>query len=75
MKCQNINVINEENNEKNNKEQLEKVKSKMEYNLYILCSFNSFYSELLDKEIERKLNENKDIISILYTSLFKVYIS
>ena len=73
MKCQNINVINEENNDKNNnKEQLEKVKSKMEYNLYVLCSFNSFYSELLDKEIERKLNENKDIISILYTSLFNL---
>ena len=74
MNCQNLNMINKENNNNNinTKEKLEKIKNKMEYNLYTLCSFNSFYSELLDKEIEAKLNENKNIISILYNSLFNL---
>ena len=72
INCQNPNII-KENKEKNNiKELLEKAKNKIEYNLYILCGFNSFYSELLDFEIETKLNENKDIISVLYNSLFNL---
>ena len=73
MNCQNTNIANKENKENINiKAKLEKVKNKMEYNLFILSSFNSFYGELLDKEIETKLNENKDIILILYNSLFNI---
>ena len=56
----------------NNDEKYEKMKSKMQYNLYILCCFNPFYSEILENEIEKKLEEKKDIITLLYNSLFEI---
>ena len=62
--------INSEIKENNDNEQLEKIKSKMEFNLYVLCSFYPFYSELIEKQIEEKLKENKDIVMILYNCLF-----
>ena len=56
----------------NNDEKYEKMKSKMQYNLYILSCFNPFYREILENEIDKKLKENKDIITLLYNSLFEI---
>ena len=69
-----INSINKDIKTKNNEkdEQLNKIESKLEYILYILCCFNQFYLELLANEIESLLKEGKDIIYILYNSLFNL---
>ena len=53
------------------KENTEKINNKLKYNLYILNCFYPFYSQLLQNEIEKKYSENKDIILILYNSLFE----
>ena len=60
------------NNDKKDSDNLDQVKNKIKYNLYILCSFTPFYNELLKNEIEKKLSEKKDIISLLYNCLFKI---
>ena len=65
MKNANINLDND-----SEKENLEKINNKIKYNLYILNCFYPFYSQLLQTEIEKKYNENKDIVNILYNSLF-----
>ena len=44
----------------------------MQFNLYILCCFNPFYSEILENEINKLLEEKKDIITLLYNSLFEI---
>ena len=48
-----------------------KNKKKIKYNLYILTCFSPFYDDLIKKELDSKMEENKDIISILYDCLFK----
>ena len=67
--------INSKNNlEENNsdKEKIMKITNKLKYNLYILNCFYPFYSNLLQNEIEKKYTEKKDIINIIYTSLFEL---
>ena len=56
----------------NDKENNQKIKSKINFNLYILCCFNTYYKEILENEIEKKFREKKDIITILYNFLFKL---
>ena len=51
---------------------LNKNKNKIKYNLYILTSFSPFYDDLIKKEIDSKMEEKKDIISILYECLFSI---
>ena len=68
--------INSKNAELNtnattDKENIEKRNNKLKYNFYILNCFYPFYSQLLQNEIEKKYSENKDIILILYNSLFE----
>ena len=53
-------------------DRLNKMKSKLEYVLLILCCFNPFYIEILENEIDSLLKQNKDIIMILYNSLFNL---
>ena len=62
------------NNHNKNKEEekYEQIKNKLNYNLYILSSFTPLYNELLKNELEKKMNEKKDIISLLYNCLFKI---
>ena len=62
--------IKNENNKDNNDDKSEQIKNKLKYNLYILCSFSPYYDNLLKNEIEKKLLDNKDIISLLYNCLF-----
>ena len=63
------NEISKDN--KIDKENTEKINNKLKYNLYILNCFYPFYSQLLQNEIEKKYSENKDIILMLYNSLFE----
>ena len=63
-------VKNQNQNENNSFK--EQIKNKLKYNLYILCSFSPLYNPLLKKEIDKKLSEQKDIISLLYDCLFKI---
>ena len=67
-----VNSKNINKNDNTNKQKLAKLKEKLPYSLYILCSFHIFYSEILENELEKKFKENKDIISILYDCLFKI---
>ena len=60
------------NNNKISDDNIGKIKNKIKYNLYILLSFSNIYDELIQKEIDLKLNEKKDIISILYDFLFNI---
>ena len=69
-----INSINKEDKDNKINEQLKKMENKLEYALYILCSFNPYYIELLQDGIESLLKQNKDIIIILYNSLFNLEI-
>ena len=63
--------INNHNKEKEG-ENCDKIKNKLNYNLYILTSFTPLYNDLLKKELEKKMEEKKDIISLLYDCLFKI---
>ena len=63
---------NSEKMNDSNNHNLEEVKNKIKYNLYILCSFYPIYNELLKNEIEKKLLENKNIIILLYNCIFKI---
>ena len=63
--------LNSEVEDDSDKEKSEKIKNKLKYNLYILNCFYPFYSQLLQEEIEKKYVEKKDIIGILYNSLFE----
>ena len=56
----------------NDKENLDKIFNKLKYNLYILNCFYPFYIPLLQSEIEKQYSEKKDLISLLYNSLFHV---
>ena len=49
---------------------IDKNKKKIEYNLYILTCFSPFYDDLIKKELDIKIEEGKNIISILYDCLF-----
>ena len=62
---------NSEIEDDSEKEKSKKITNKLKYNLYILNCFYPFYSQLLQEEIEKKYNEKKDIIIILYNSLFE----
>ena len=53
-------------------EQLNNNKNKIKYNLYILNSFYPKYNELLKNAIEKKISENKDIITLLYNCIFNI---
>ena len=64
----NSNKIIEEN--KSEKENMDKIYNKLKYNLYILNCFYPFYEQLLRAEIEKKYSEKKDIITLIYNSLF-----
>ena len=64
----NSNKIIEEN--KSEKENMDKIYNKLKYNLYILNCFYPFYDQLLGAEIEKKYSEKKDIITLIYNSLF-----
>ena len=69
-------IKNNTNNINNNDyESILKIQNKIKNNLYILNCLNPIYSEVLKKEIEKKLEEKKDIISLLYDSLFKMEIN
>ena len=56
----------------NEKDNSDKIIKKLKYNLYMLCSFSPFYNELLEKEIDKKMTDNKDIISVIYKCLFEI---
>ena len=45
-------------------EKSDQIKNKLNYNLYILTSFTPLYNDLLKKELEKKIDENKDIITL-----------
>ena len=62
--------INKDNDNKN--DDSEKIKKKLKFNLYILCSFSPLYNELLKNEIDKRISNNKDIIIILYKCLFEI---
>ena len=51
---------------------IDKIKNKIKYNLYILSCFSPLYDDLIKKELDSNMNENKDIISILYDCLFSI---
>ena len=51
---------------------IDKIKNKIKYNLYILSCFSPLYDELIKKEIDSNINENKDVTSILYDCLFNI---
>ena len=51
---------------------LRKIKNKIKYNLYILSCFSPLYDDLIKKEIDSNLKENKDVISILFDCLFNI---
>ena len=57
---------------KNNDLELDKIKNKIKYNFYILSCFSPLYDDLIKKEIDSKMEENKNIISILYDCLFSI---
>ena len=63
--------INNHNIEKE-EEKSDQIKNKLNYNLYILTSFTPLYNDLLKKELEKKMEEKKDIITLLYNCLFKI---
>ena len=57
-------------NSKISDDNLNKSKNKISYNLYILTCFSPFYDDLIKKELDSNMAENKNIISILYDCLF-----
>ena len=60
--------INEDNAK--DQENLDKIYNKLTYNIYILNCFYPFYEQILKKEVEKKYSENKDLITLLYNSIF-----
>jgi len=60
------------NNSNISGDNLNKSKNKISYNLYILICFSPFYDDLIKKELDSNMaeNKNKNIISILYDCLF-----
>ena len=57
-------------NPDNSNDNINKNKKKIEYNLYILACFSPFYDDLIKKELDIKIEENKNILNILYDCLF-----
>ena len=49
---------------------IDKAIKKIKNNIYILCSFSPLYNDIIKSEIEEKLNENKNIVMILYNLVF-----
>ena len=62
---------NSQNNNKENNNS-EKVLKKLNYNLYILCSFSPIYNEFMKKEIDKRISDNKNIIYVIYKCLFEI---